>query len=95
MADTIPDIPVTSTDWVDLNTLSLIVAGSAATVSNKSNDNVLLQLSATKPDADSKGGEVLTPLPDIYATRLVSSGESTVWAKSLGATTSNISFQEG
>lgn len=94
MSDTIPDIQASSDVYVDINTLSGIVAGSAIVVENKSSNNVLLQISASQPAADSQNGTILHNAGDENSIKVITAGENTVWAKSIGSTSADISVQE-
>lgn len=94
MANTIGDVIVSSDDYVDINTLSGIAAGTAVIISNKSTYNIRLQIAVSKPDADSKDGEIIFVGPPSTSTRLVTAGESTLWAKSTGHVASPISMQD-
>lgn len=94
MANTIPDISVDKDVYVDVNTLSGLIAGTALVVTNKSTSRIRLQVSATQPDATSEDGELLFPLPDSTAIKLISAAENTLWAKSADATDSPLSVQD-
>jgi hypothetical protein len=91
MADTIPDVQLSNTQFTDINTVSGIVAGTAIVISNKTSaygrngeSDFLIQISASQPANDSKDGEILPPSPAANSVKFISSGENTVWAKSLG-----------
>lgn len=94
MADTIPDILVDDKSYSDINALSGLVAGTAMIITNKSPNNVRLQISSTQPDADSTEGEVLYPGPSTTSIKLISAGESTVWGKALGYVDAPLSIQD-
>jgi hypothetical protein len=82
MADTLPSIDLTSTDWINLNTASGIAVGTSINVQNQSSTALLLATSPTKPNLDFKG-VVVPPLPAQIAT--IGAGESAVWALGGGA----------
>ncbi len=95
MADTIPDISISNTVYVDINTLSGLVAGTALVISNKSTSPMLLQIAVAQPAADSLDGEILNIQPYDTSIKIVTAGENTVWAKSLRYSDADISVQEG
>jgi len=94
MANTIPDISASKDVYSDINTLSGLVAGTAVVVTNKSPNNIRLQIAVSQPAADSDDGEIMYPGPDTTSIKFISAGESTVWAKSLGHTDSTLSIQD-
>ena len=80
MAQTIPDITVDSTAWVDLNTASGVVVGTKMQVTNKSTPWVRLYEGATAPAVTSKDGEVLTNKPNPDSSGIVVAGSLKIWA---------------
>ncbi len=94
MSDTISDIEISNTEFVDVNTLSGLVAGTAIVISNKSDSVILLQISASQPVAASLDGERLEEPPHRNAIRVVTTGENTVWAKSIGRDNVKVSVQD-
>lgn len=94
MSDTISDVLVPTTSYVDLNTLSGIAAGTALVITNKSSSDVRLQISASQPSADSTDGEILYPGPYSTSTKILTAGENIVWAKSEGHTNTPLSIQD-
>ena len=77
MANTLPSINLTNSDWINLNTASGIAVGTSVEVQNQSSTALLLAISPTKPNLDFKG-VVVPPLPAQIAT--IGAGESIVWA---------------
>ena len=94
MPNTIPDVSVSDTQFVDVNALSGIAAGTALVISNKSTSRILIQLAGAQPADDSTDGEILSVLPPSTAIKFITVGESTVWAKSLGSVDALISIQD-
>lgn len=95
MADTIPDVTVSNTEWTNLNTATSIAIGNSMVISNKSNEQILLQISPTQPLVSSRDGEFLDNFPSLYSTRRVSAGENAVWAISTTKESGKVSVQEG
>ena len=94
MANTIPDIPISSAAFTNVNTLTGIVSGTALYLSNKSTSDILLQISDTQPASDSSAGEIMYQRPNATSLKVVTFGEATVWAKSLQSNNARISVQE-
>lgn len=94
MSDTIADVKVGSTEYLDLNTDTGILAGTAIAITNKSNSVVLLQISALQPAADSLDGVPLSAAPDSTGIKIVTAGENTVWAISSKSSGATISVQD-
>lgn len=94
MSDTISDVLVSKDVYVDINTLSGIVAGTAVVIANKSTTRVRLQVASSQPSANSVDGEILYPGGHVDAIKIVTSGENTVWAKSFDNVAGSISVQE-
>lgn len=81
MANTLPSINLTGTDWQNLNTLTSIAVGTSIEIQNQSSSVVILAISPTKPALDFKGF-IVPPLPSEIAA--IGAGESTVWALGSG-----------
>mgnify|MGYP003636020330 CR=1 FL=1 len=79
MAQTIADIPVTTT-WQSINTLSSISVGTEIIVDNKT-IAVVLMSEGTQPAADSKQGVPLTAYADNLSSRTIKSGSLEVWIR--------------
>ncbi len=94
MSDTIPDVKVGTDAYADINTLTGIPVGTALVITNKSPSTIHLQVSASQPTDSSKEGEILYPGPAPTSIKLVTSGENTVWGKSVGHGEARISVQE-
>ncbi len=97
MAKTLPDIPVTPDDWVDLSSVSGIAAGNTYVINNKSSVWVKLIESDTKPAADDNSGEILANFPETYSAATVQAGSLKIWAKSRPSgvyTVATLSLQE-
>lgn len=94
MSDTLDDILISNVEYVDVNSLSGIEAGTPILVSNKSESVVLLQLSVDQPPADDLDGERLEEIPSSDSIKAITVGENTVWAKSVGLNNAPISVQD-
>jgi hypothetical protein len=94
MVDTIPDVLVDKDVYVNVNTLSGVVAGTALVITNKSTSRILLQISNAQPAADSTNGELLPPLPASTAIKLITALENAVWAKSIDDIDAPLSVQD-
>lgn len=94
MANTIPDIPVPTDEYVNINTLSGFSVGTALIVTNKSTEWGLMQIASTKPTDDSFSGEPICSLPSPTAIKFVGAGEGTVWVKATGNTPIKLSVQD-
>lgn len=94
MTDTIQDVEVPIDEYVDLNTLSGLPAGTAVVITNKSTGWCRLQVTSVKPLASSTAGEPITNLPHNTAIKFITAGESTVWAKATGNTKVLLSVQD-
>lgn len=80
MAQTIEDIPVDNTAWVDLNTESGISVGTKMLITNKSDTWGLLYEGAVAPSIDSVDGVLITNLNKSYATAIILAGSLKIWA---------------
>ena len=58
------DVTITNTEWVNINTLSGISAGTNLRVQNKGNYGVILQVTDTQPNSESTGGAYITSAND-------------------------------
>lgn len=94
MADTIPDILATTNEYVNVNTLTSITAGTALVITNKSTNKIRVQISNTQPADDSTDGELLSILPAPTAIKLISAGENAVWVQATEIINSPISVQD-
>ena len=94
MSDTIPDVIVSKDVYVDLNTLSSIVAGTAVVLENKSNTPIRLQIAVAQPAADSVDGNLLGPATGCTSIKFITAGENTIWGKSVEHRTTSISVQD-
>lgn len=89
MADTKADIILVDGDWVDAYALTGIAVGTTLVIQNKSSDDILIHLSASKPTSSSINGTLVPPF--IEAT--VDASESGCWVK--GTVGGRVSVQEG
>lgn len=55
MANSIPDMNLTGTDWVDVYASTSIPVGTALIIQNKASAPVLIYISATKPTSSTDG----------------------------------------
>lgn len=93
---TLPDIPATFDDWVDLNTVSGIAVGTAMRIQNKSTVWVHIAEQTAKPALDSKAGTLISNMSSAYAFATVLTGAQKIWARSSVETrTAQLSVQEG
>lgn len=88
MANTLPLINLTGTDWVNLNTASGIAVGTSIEIQNQSSQAVNLAISPLKP-AIGFVGVVVPPIPFEIAT--ISPDESIVWAYGTGSVSVQVS----
>lgn len=88
MADTIPDVQLSKTAYVDVYAATGIVVGTGLVIQNKSSQDVRIQLSASQPASSSTDGDILRP----YLEATVDSGETGCWV--LGLAEGTISVQE-
>lgn len=97
MADTIPDVNITSTAYTNINTESGISVGTALILQNKSNSNMFVQIAASQPDADSTDGLHLYTAPYTLSILQITAGETNpVWVRSAGFSPQNdLSVQQG
>lgn len=93
MAETLPDIGLTST-WVNINVESDIPVGTPFTIHSKSSQSASFYESETQPQADSKDGIVLQGFEQDHVRIDVLQGSLAIWAKSaLPRTESRINVQ--
>lgn len=83
MADTIPDILVTTGEWLDVYTESNIPVGSAISIYNKGSTVILKQESATQPAANNTDGIPITPAVDETPSLDVPVGAGKIWLRAL------------
>jgi len=76
---TIPDIPISHTEWTNINTLSGIANNVDIEVSNKSTGLLLIQVSAAQPSIDSKDGKFISCIPHTTSSCLVTSETEPKW----------------
>lgn len=96
MADTIDDITISHTDWVDVYTLSSILVGTSLIVQNKGSQTVTLYESATKPtgtDTNTNGVDLL-PYADAGTTANVTNTPSGIWVIARGGYDGILNVQE-
>lgn len=84
MSQTIPDIVVPSNQFIDVNTLSGVTVGSAMTILNKGNYNIVLQESTLQPAASSEDGVIMSNIYSPHARADIRSGSIKIWARTLG-----------
>jgi len=94
MAQTIPDIYVDNSAWVDINTATGIVVGVKMQITNKTNSWCRIYEGVTAPDVDSKDGDLITNLHK-PSSRLIKYTDSLkIWALSASDCTVKLSVQE-
>ena len=92
---TLPDIIVTSEDWISLSSASGLAVGTAVEIFNKSTNWVRVFESNVKPAADSNNGVIITNLNKPYAAVEVTAGSEEVWLKvAEEGRTASVSIQE-
>lgn len=94
MANTINDIPIPSTNFVNLNTVSGIAVGTPLIITNKGIDWGLLYIGNTQPEDESLHGEIICSLPRDTAIKFICEGEEAVWARATGNTPLLFSVQD-
>jgi hypothetical protein len=82
MSQTIPDIHVDDTAWVDVNTASGVAVGSKFRITLKSTTWCRLYEGTVAPAIDSKDGEVITDKYNPYNVAVIPAGSSKIWARS-------------
>lgn len=82
MAETLPDVLVDSTAWVDLNTATGIAVGTPMNIVNKSVTWCKLYESSTTPSLSVDGGDLISSYDKNYASANTKSGSLTIWALS-------------
>lgn len=76
------DITISSpTEWVSVNSLTSISAGTALILQNKGAYEVIVQASSSKPDTDSLVGVIMTPLANPYAEKETETGDDEIWIR--------------
>ena len=81
MAQTLPDVEVTNSAWVDINTVTSIPVGTAIDIYNKGTESCLLYEGDTAPSINSREGQMLTSIKHPYAKASVLAGSLKIWAK--------------
>jgi hypothetical protein len=88
MADTIADVALTNTAYVDLYAATGISVGIALVLQNKGNSDIIVVISAGQPTATDTDGVAVRPFGFVA----VDPNESGAWA--ISATESKVSVQE-
>lgn len=83
MADSIADVLVTESAWVDVYTTTGIPIGNALFMVNKGAHTVLVWIGASAPPVSSTDGYPLYPVDHGINYGTVDAGESGVWVKAL------------
>lgn len=78
---TLPDVPVPSDTWVNLNTESGLAEGTPLTIQNKSPTNIYLYEGAVAPDDDSTDGILINSTHNSRGSAEVTAGSEAVWAR--------------
>jgi hypothetical protein len=81
MSQTIPDIPISYAEWVDVNTLSGIPVGTATAIFNKGDSALYLYEGDVAPAVDSKDGVILSTLYNPFGVANVLPGSERIWAR--------------
>lgn len=82
---TMPDIRLQGTDWMNINTLSGVAAGTAMRLTNKGTSLIMMAESATKPETNGIGMP-LTPITHgwpAYGVADVATGSLDIWVRSV------------
>lgn len=96
MADTLPDVQVPNTDWIDVFNATGIAVGTALTIQNKSSSEIIAFESATKPAYPATGdGVQVLPFSKCGEFYTLSSGSNGLWMTSLEWDNANVSIQGG
>lgn len=94
MSETIPDIVVTGTEYLDINTASGIAVGTEFIVVNKSTQHMFVIEKDVQPDNSSTDGLPLTTLINNYGVVTVHEGSLRSWVRcSTKGVTGKISVQ--
>ena len=83
MAATLPDIQVTTSEWVDLNSESGIPVGDRMNIQNKKGIRLLLVESETQPTASFNSGVTVAVFPEITSIVNIPAGSLRIWAKAI------------
>lgn len=83
MPDTLNDLTATSSDWLDVYTLTGITVGNAVSINNKGGYQILIQEKPTKPDASDKNGKLLSTSRIGGFNAIITSGSTGIWIKAL------------
>lgn len=86
MANTIPDISVTSDSFVSLNSESGLVVGTALSFQNKGSTDIYIVESDTLPAATSTDGILLSQFSRDYSIGGSTVGSNEIWARSVSGT---------
>ena len=80
MSEYIPDLVITSEQYVSLNALSLIPVGTSFIIQCKGSRPVRLVESSTKPLATVTDGSIITGINKDYAIATIPLGSLEIWA---------------
>ena len=87
------NVTLTTTEWVNLNTLSGATAGTALNIQNIGIGSVILQESATQPTEDT-GGVLFPPEYDTLSKATVAGGSENMWGKLASSRPTTLAFYE-
>lgn len=87
MSNTLPNITVLTTEWVDVYSLTGIPVGTSLVITNNSESTLLVQEQATQPLADNTDGILFG---NVFNTNqaTVTNNPTTVWLKATKSTCS-------
>lgn len=83
MPNTLDDITIPSSDWLDVYATTGVTVGKSLYLINKSSSHLVMRVNPTKP-TDVQNGIPILPGGDPLCWVKVSSGATGVWVKSLG-----------
>jgi len=87
MANSIPDLNLTLTDWVNVYATTGIAVGTSIVIQNKASNPVLLYIAASKPTTSSYDGYAIRSLEAV----VVDAAESGCWIRGSGV----VNVQQG
>lgn len=94
MTQTINDLTLTNSAWLDINTTSGIAVGARFDIQNKGNTPILLYEGTDEPLLTEDNGHIVMTTKDRNNTAYITQGSLKIWGKSYGQGETPISVQE-
>lgn len=85
MANTIPDISVSTSEFVSVNTLTGILIGTAVTLQNKGQSDIYFVESDVKPADNSTDGLIITTINRPFSIGNSTAGSNELWVRADGS----------